>query len=201
MTTLTRAEVARLIGRDKSHVTRLGQADRLVFASPGLVDVEASLARIEATRGNRYDVEARWDDVRAQAPEAQAPGAPETALETPTETQAEPSESAQVPVDEVGRRTRHAQMLKAEAEARAKEREDLVAAGALVPKAEVERDLMAAVGVILNAGEGLPDRVAPLLVDQGDQGTITAILRDEWGQFLAQVSEQLGAIAAQEVAP
>jgi hypothetical protein len=88
-------------------------------------------------------------------------------------------------------------MLKAEAEARAKEREDLLAAGALVPRAEVRRDLVEAVGIILNAAETMPDRLAPILVDQSDQGTVGAILRDEVEQFLAIVSERLGALADQ----
>ena len=199
MTTCNRADFARLLGRHPSHITRLAAADRLVFATPDLIDVEASVARIEATRGNRYDVELRWDEVRgqvqppvqpAQAPLAEAQAAP------PAPGQAVAEGDAIAP-DEIGRRTRHAQMLKAEAEARGKEREDLLAAGALVPRAEVRRDLVEAVGIILNAAETLPDRLAPILVDQSDQGTVGAILRDEVEQFLAIVSERLGALAEQ----
>lgn len=43
------AEFARLQGWSKSYVTALKQAGRLVLADDGLVDVQASLARIQAT--------------------------------------------------------------------------------------------------------------------------------------------------------
>lgn len=49
MTTATQAEFAKLLGKDKSYVTRLKQAGRLVMTADGLVDVEKSQALIAAT--------------------------------------------------------------------------------------------------------------------------------------------------------
>lgn len=49
MTTATQAEYAAMLGKDKSYVTRLKQAGRLVLSDGGLVDVEASNKRITDT--------------------------------------------------------------------------------------------------------------------------------------------------------
>lgn len=47
---VTQAEFARIISKDKGHITRLKQAGRLVFDETGkLVDVEASIAKIQQT--------------------------------------------------------------------------------------------------------------------------------------------------------
>jgi hypothetical protein len=56
MTTERMSAFARRLGVDRSHVTRLRQAGRLVMSAGGKrVEVEASLARIEATRDPRRD--------------------------------------------------------------------------------------------------------------------------------------------------
>ena len=74
------AEFARLIGVDRSHVTRLKQEGRLVMTSEGKVDIEASRQRILETAGGRDDVSARWARARgaepATAPPAQPQGVP-----------------------------------------------------------------------------------------------------------------------------
>ena len=58
MTTVaTQADFARRLGVSRSHVTGLKHAGRLVLTDNGLVDVDASIARIDATRDpNRDDV-------------------------------------------------------------------------------------------------------------------------------------------------
>ena len=49
MSTATQSEFAAILGKDKSYVTRLKQAGRLVLAEDGRVDVEASKALIAET--------------------------------------------------------------------------------------------------------------------------------------------------------
>lgn len=69
MTTATQAAFARQIGYDKSRVTQLKHAGRIVMAPGGkLVDVEASLARIAETADpGRRDVAERHAAARAGA--------------------------------------------------------------------------------------------------------------------------------------
>lgn len=55
----TKSQFALRIGIHKSNVTRAAQAGRIVLTADGLVDVEASLDRWHATKGNRPDVAAR----------------------------------------------------------------------------------------------------------------------------------------------
>ena len=176
MTTETQAEFAARIGRARSRVTRLKQAGRLVMAG-NLVDVEASLARIEATRGQRFDVEARLQRERAAAapPEAAAPAADDVPPD-PTDT------------DSIGLQTRLAQMRSAQIKA---EREALELAeqkGELVRWRAVERALADAAAVILSHGEAIPDRLAPQLVQLDEVEPIRARLRDEMESFFAGVS-------------
>jgi hypothetical protein len=87
MTILTQSEFARAQGWSRSHVTALKQAGRLVLADDGRVDVEASLARIAATRGGgRDDVAARHAAARGKVespPLPQEPGGGPAELESP----------------------------------------------------------------------------------------------------------------------
>jgi len=63
---LRKSEFARLLGVAPSYVTKLAKAGRLVLCEDGRVDVEASLARIEATRDPaRQDVARRHAAARA----------------------------------------------------------------------------------------------------------------------------------------
>ena len=66
---MTKANFARHIGRDRSYVTRLADAGRLVMAQDGKrVHVEASKEMIEKTRGKRRpDVQARLAQRRGTA--------------------------------------------------------------------------------------------------------------------------------------
>lgn len=55
MTLENQSQFARRLGHDKAYITRLKQAGRLVMEND-LVNVEASLARIQATQGDRPQV-------------------------------------------------------------------------------------------------------------------------------------------------
>jgi len=60
--TATQAEFARMLGVQKSYVSKLKDQGRLVFAEDGRVDVEASKQRIQQTADpNRDDVSQRFE--------------------------------------------------------------------------------------------------------------------------------------------
>lgn len=193
-------------GVDKSTVSKWDRAGRLVLGLDGRVDIDASLHRLEATRGGRWDVAERWRAYRAEQQakgqaNGQAPAATETATETATGPQAatevasaESGAGEGLDLDEIGRRTRFAQMLKEEAVARQKQREDDLAAGRVIRRADVQKDLTDAVAVILGAWENVPDRLAPLLVGIDDQTRIRALLRDEIERLGHEVAAQLAQV-------
>jgi hypothetical protein len=203
---LRQADFAAWLGCSKSYVTRLKTAGRLVMTPDGLVDVAASMARLAATRGERFDVERRWADSRGQivttnplpapaAAPASAPAAAPAAL--PAADPADPADDdGPLDVDTIGLRTRLAAMRKAEADARMAHRRDEIDAGAWLARADVERDLVTAVGVLLNALDGIPDRVAPLLVGIDAPDRVRAVLRDELEQYIARVHRQLTTVAS-----
>ena len=203
-------------GVNKATVTRWHQAGRLIVDDAGQVDIDASLHLLESTRGARWDVAERWRAYRAEQGLAEPdqptglPGAltspqpratPTTAAAKPAQPTAtaqppgaepDPSEpDADLDLDQIGRRTRIAQMLKEEAIARQKQREDDVLAGTLIRRADVRKDVTDATAIILGAWENLPDRVAPLLTDISDQARIRALLRDEIERLGHEVAAQL----------
>ena len=63
-TTETKSAFARRIGIHKSNVTRAAQDGRIVLTADGRVDIAASLARWNETKGGRSDVEARHAENR-----------------------------------------------------------------------------------------------------------------------------------------
>lgn len=66
-TAVKQSEFARIIGVDRSYITRLKKEGRIVFDEFGLVLVEASKKRIKETSDpNRDDVSNRWRSQRVQ---------------------------------------------------------------------------------------------------------------------------------------
>ena len=65
MTLENQSQFARRLGHDKAYITRLKQAGRLVMEND-LVNVEASMARIQATQGDRPQVAEFHAEQRAQ---------------------------------------------------------------------------------------------------------------------------------------
>jgi hypothetical protein len=196
----TQSAFAARCGVNKGTVTRWKASGRLVLAEDGLVDIDASIQRLEATRGVRHDVADRWRAYReAQGSTKQPQPAAQTAADTdPVDSDSQPGETAAaMDLDEIGRRTRVAQMLKEEAIARQKQREDDELAGRLIRRDAVKKDTADACAIIAGAWENLPDRMAPVLVGQTDQERIRALLRDEVDAMAREVAEQLGAIGEQ----
>ena len=204
--TLSQAEFARRIGWNKSTVTRAKQAGRLVLTADGQVDTDASIQRLRETTKGRVDLSDYWAAQRAASAASTAAPAdapPSTAGASGSLPPPPPAPSAAPPsppgapldTDEIGRRTRYAQMLKAEAEARTKAREDLLAQGQVIPRATVAKDLTDAVALILTALDGLPERYAPVLTGVADQAQMRAMLNDATDQIRAEVATRLSAIA------
>lgn len=189
MTVESKAEFARRIGKDRSFVTRAGQKGRLVLNADGQVLVEESVARLEATRGSRFDMSDHWE--RRRETKAQAPAA---GLEHGVER----LPLAALNADEIGRRTRLAQMKKEEAEAEKRQRELDELTGALVRRDEIERALANAVAVILGQVENMPDRIAPQVHGIDDMERVRARVKDEMEELCRRVSHEIGRIAADD---
>jgi hypothetical protein len=213
-----KTQFAQRCGVNRATVTRWHQAGRLVVdAETGLVDIDASIRLLESTRGSRWDVAERWRAYRAEQakaartpepkPELKPEPKPEQATR-PTATASDPTQPGDnsdnsdegLDLDGIGRRTRIAQMLKEEAIARQKQREDELLAGSVIRRADVRRDLTDATAVILSAWDNLPDRVAPLLVDLSDQAHIRALLREEIERIGYEVADALKHVGEQRTA-
>src|SRR5690606_21533331 len=84
MTLETKAAFARRLNWNRSNVTRAGHAGRLLLTG-GLVDIEASLAQLNATDGHPADVAARHSAEGGQGGDAHSPAAenPATAPHAP----------------------------------------------------------------------------------------------------------------------
>lgn len=133
----TRSQFAARIGKDKSYVTRLDQSGRLVLVGEGrsaLVDIEASLQRIEETKGGRDDVA----DRHAAAKGKQTSKPDESRVSAQTR-----KEAAQADVAEMERD---------------------VMRGKLIEREQVEQALSDVVAFARQGVENLPHRVAAQLV-------------------------------------
>lgn len=174
MTIAHQAEFARLLGVDRSHVTRLKQEGRLVMTPEGKVDVEASRQRILETAGGRDDVAARW----AKARSAEPPVAPPEQPEMPSGGR-EDIEAVQTTRADAIARKEHYLALQAQLDYEK-------AIRAVVPRPDVEAALDDLVAGVRAGVENLPHRVAALLVGK-DLDTIRALLKQEIGQIMAEM--------------
>ena len=175
---VTRAEFARIIGRDRAWVTRLAQAGRLKLAPDGRVLVEESKALIEQTRGSRDDVIQRHEEKR-QAP-----------AESRSATQADPNDSM-----ERARRVKavsEARRSAAAAEIEELERDRL--RGSLIAREDVDAALKFAGATLRGEIERLADQLAPLVAPVADleecRATIEQAARDILARFVQACERQ-----------
>ena len=173
MTIETQTEFARRIGKAKSWVTKLKGDGRLVMSPEGLVDVEASLARIAQTGGGRPDVAER------HAAERQAPAAA----------------GGQVSDAGKGRqRINHSTLNEAKArkEAALAEQEEIKLQrmrGEVVDRETVDDALRFIGGAVRAAFDVLPDQTAPLVAPVTDLAEVHALLQQASADALAQIGE------------
>jgi hypothetical protein len=204
MTIETQARFAARLGVARSTVTRFKHEQRLVMTADGRVDVEGSLLSLEATQGvlpHQIANRERLEEARREQGPAQPQAQPQaqSQAQSPERPPAAPQEP-QGPISsdtlaKLGAKTKFEAYRKLKADADRSELETALAQGLAVLKADVQRDILDAAGIILGAWETLPDRLAPVMVGIDDQARIRAILRDEIEQLQQQISDQLNGIA------
>jgi phage terminase Nu1 subunit (DNA packaging protein) len=167
MTLCTQTQLAGHLGKDKSYVTRLKQAGRLVLGEGGQVDLELSLRRIADTAGGRDDVAARHAAARSD----QAAGRPEMPKGAETRVSA--------------------QTRKEMAQADLAEMERDVMRGRLIEREQVEQALADLVSFARQGMENLPHRVAAQLVGK-DFDQIMATLRQEVVAMMTDTHKEAG---------
>jgi len=174
-TLVSQAEFARRQGWAKSYVTQLKQAGRLVMARKGrreLVDVQASLERIDATRDQNRD------DVRRRHEQARHGGQP-------------PTDRA----EQIGKTFAAARSVRERYNAlKAKvEYEQLI--GRLLDADAVRRAALDAGATLRATLENIPDQLAPQLTTMGDREEIHGLLAEHIEHALAETSRALAAAA------
>jgi len=181
MTLETQSAFARRIGRAKSWITQLKEAGRLVMDNErGLVDVEASIARIRETENparagvaERHAEERKRED--APAVNASQPGSP-----TPPP-----------PMEKIGQQYKYWQAVKMKADAEQAQMDRDRKANDLVPRDAANfamDDLSAGVRGRL---ENIPDRWAPVLAPLSTLDELRAAL-------IEMVEDELRALAEQQ---
>lgn len=162
MTTCTKSEFAALLGKDKSYVTRLGQAGRLVMVGEGKgakVDVEASKALLAES----------VDPSRSGSDESK----PQVA--------ARPVHSSYNDA-----RTRNEL-----AKAQTAELDLAVKLGKLVDADEARLFAADLAASFRGALEILPDRLAPELVPLSDTEAVRAVLVESFEQVLTDLADMI----------
>lgn len=174
MTTATQSEFAAILGKDKSHVTRLKQAGRLVLAADGLVDVEKSKALIAATAdpSRNAAVEARANE---QMRQERAPAATRTAPSAET----------------IGNSFQQFKAVNEKYKALTAKTEYEQLIGKLIDKDEAFAAMEDVVAFARQGVENLPHRVAAQLVGK-DFEQIVAILRGAIGDNMAETHKEAG---------
>lgn len=202
MTVESKAAFARRLGCARSWVTQLAKLGRIVETPEGRVDVEASMARMEATKDPAHAaVAARHaadrGAVLADAPDARSAGSTPAAAATPGHVEADAEDSAVAASDPsfASWRTRRerAAALKAEQEldesaGRLMRRDEVLAAGAT------------AAATLRTAADDWADHIAPTLVGQADASRIVSALRAGVHELLADYARRLEALAERAAA-
>ena len=165
---VTQSEFARKTGYSRAYVSNLKTAGRLVLTAEGLVDVEASKARIAATAAmSRDDVARRWSINRGGTDSAEASGDPVA-----------------------GHRFQNARASKEFYAAELSRIEFERQLGKLVEKADVEDAIEDCYGEFRQSLENLPHRLSPELVGK-DLDAIRAMLKQEIFRSLEDMQRRL----------
>jgi hypothetical protein len=191
---LTQAEFARLQGWNRSTVTRLKQAGRLVLDGHGHVDVAASLDRIRETGGMRFDVAERHAAQRdGNGPEKIGAGG--TAGQGGGADKGAGSIAAPAPDGALGERRSDAQARKESALADMAEMDVKQKRGELIPKSDVDLALRSFAASVRARLDVLPDQLAPLVSPVTDLDEIHALLAEHCRSILSAVADDMGRAA------
>lgn len=174
---LSRSEFARHLGVKPSYVTQLGKDDRLVLDADGKVLVEATKARIRATRDPSHAaVAARHAAERAQ----------------PEGEEEEDGQSApQAAVRDDDRAYQDWRTRNERAKALAAERDLAQSMGELLGKDEVRGVVSDAFTTVRKTMEGWPSQLAPELAAMQDETEVRTRLTDEVESVLRELSRNL----------
>jgi hypothetical protein len=181
----TQAEFATIAGVQRSYVTALKKAGRLVLDADGKVRVVESLARIEATRDpSKAAVAARHAEARGGALPAAA----------------EPLVSAAPPevgggADRLAGGFQQARAVREKFLALEAKRAYEVAMGRLIDAGEVRIAVADAAARLRVSLESLPNMIGPQLAAESDEARCVAVLRDAVELTLEELSRQFQAIA------
>lgn len=183
MATATQSEFAAMLGKDKSYVTRLKQAGRLVMSADGKVDVEQSHARIAATADPSKEHVADRHVADRHVAGRSAPDQPRG-------------------VDPVGNSFQQAKAVREKYGALQAKVEYERTIGKLIDRDEVNQALEDVVNLARQSVENLPHRVAATLVGK-DFDQIVALLRQEivamMGDTHKEVAKRLAELGRVEV--
>lgn len=188
MTTATQADFARLMGVNRSTVTRTWkQAGRLVMQGD-LVDVEASQARILATADlARSDVSTRHAQARGAAiGQGTAPlkvGADDT---VPNAAEKPATPPIDRPHDAIGNSYQAARAVKEKYAALSAKAEYERVIGLLLPRQDVDQALDDLVATVRSGLENLPHRAAGQLVGK-EYDAILALLKQEVVDMMSEM--------------
>jgi len=188
MTTATQADFARLMGVNRSTVTRTWkQAGRLVMVGD-LVDVEASQARILATADlARSDVSTRHAETRGAAiGQGIAPikvGVDDT---PPTATEKPATPPIDRPHDAIRNSYQAARAVKEKYAALSAKAEYERVIGLLLPRQDVDQALDDLVATVRSGLENLPHRAAGQLVGK-EYDAILALLKQEVVDMMSEM--------------
>ena len=189
MTTATQADFARLMGVNRSTVTRTWkQAGRLVMVGD-LVDVEASRARILATADlARSDVAERHAAERGaavgQGVETVKVGAGDTAAAATARSESPPPTTPAI--DHIGNSYQAARAVKEKYAALSAKAEYERLIADLLPRQDVDQALDDLVATVRSGLENLPHRAAGQLVGK-DYDAIIALLKQEVVDIMSEM--------------
>lgn len=173
MSLSTRADFARLMGVNRSTVTRWAEKGQIVL-SGDKIDVEASQQRLRDTGGARPDVAARHAAERGALPTAPASSAPSPA-----------------PDERVGNTYQAARAVKEKYAAMQAKLDYEKAVGNLIPKDDVDQALKAFAASTRARLDTLPDQLAPLLAPVSDMGEIHALLAEHLRLTLDGIADDM----------
>jgi len=182
MTLVTQAEFARQMGWNRSSVTRAAKAGRVVLVD-GMVDVEASMAKIDALASPlaHHQAHARQleeERQRRQAEEAGRHGG--QAENRPTDT-----------IEALNLRLKRAEADKREHEADIARMEREKIAGNLIPKEDVDFVLNDFGASLRSLMENFADRYAPVIHPLQTLDEVHAALAEASEGVLAEISESM----------
>jgi hypothetical protein len=187
--TLSLSAFARRLGCRPSYVTKLKGDGRLVLDEAGRVVVAESLARIEATRGARLDVEQRHAQQRGELAAGGALGDADVSAPGERDNDA-PARAGGGDV-----RLVDAKLRKESAQADQEEMKAAQMRGNLIPKDDVDAAMRFIGGAVRAALDVFPDQTAPLVAPvtslEEAHELLTQACRDALNAIVEAVSRQV----------